>query len=210
MSESERGHPEVVGVLIQPDDGVAAVRKLIDGAQVTLVMKHFEFDCAELVDAVLAAKRRGVGIRAMLNPVRSSGARPNDTTFNAFKDAGIEVDWTSPHFLISHEKSVVIDGRYVLIATFNFSEKYFTKTRDYAVLLDDRVLAQEVTACFEADRRREPFVPFPDSPLAWGNQNARRAVAGFIDSARTSLRYSSRNFATRRSSTTCSPRRLAA
>ena len=129
----------------------------------------------------------GVNVRVMLNPVRSNGARPNDKTFAAFKEAGIDTDWTSPHFLISHEKSAVIDGRYLLIATFNLSDKYFTKTRDYGVVLDDRVLAQEVTACFEADRRREPFEPFPGSPLAWGNQNARRAVAGFIDSAKTSL-----------------------
>lgn len=176
-----------VRLLTMPEDGVAAIKTLIDGATKTLRMKVFEFDSEPLIAAVLDAQRRFVDVAVLLNPVRSSGVRPNDTTFERFRDAGIAVGWTSPRFKISHEKSMVVDGARLLISTFNYSDKYLTKTRDYGVLIEDRALIDEVTACFEADRKGDVFALRDDSPLAWGNQDARRVVAAFIDATQKEL-----------------------
>ena len=35
---------------------------------------------------------------------------------------------------MTHEKSLVVDSTYVLVATFNLSDKNFTETRDYGVV----------------------------------------------------------------------------
>lgn len=175
-----------VTLLTMPDDG-AAPKALIDSAKASLRIKMFEFDSESLIEAVIAAKRRGVDVVVLLNPVRSSGARPNDATFARFRDAGIDVGWTSPRFKISHEKSMIIDGTRLLISTFNYSDKYLTKTRDYGVLLEDSAIIAEVAACFEADRRAEPFWLRQNSPLAWGNQDARCVLARFVDEVRHEL-----------------------
>ena len=55
----------------------------------------------------------------MLNPQRSGGDRANDETFQRFRDAGINVAWSSPKFYVTHEKSIVADGQAALVATFN-------------------------------------------------------------------------------------------
>ena len=169
------------------DGGAAAVRALIDGARTSLRIKMFEFDSEVLIAAVLDAKRRGVDVAVLLNPVRSSGARPNDDTFERFREAGIPVGWTSPRFKISHEKSMIVDGARLLVSTFNYSDKYLTKTRDYGVLIEDPAIIAEVAACFEADSKAEPFWLRAGSPLAWGNQDARCVVAAFVDEAKDEL-----------------------
>ena len=169
------------------DDGAAFVRELIEGARRSILVKMFEFDCPKITDALVAARKRGVEVHVLLNAVRSSGLRPNDGTFASLREAGVDVNWASPLFAITHEKSMVVDGERVLIATFNFSPKYFTRTRDYGLLIEDPAVVDEVTSCFETDRRGEPHVLREGSPLAWGNQNARRAVADFIDSAKKQL-----------------------
>ena len=43
-----------------------------------------------------------------------------------FKNAGIAVQWSNPKFYVTHEKSIVVDEKAALVATFNLMEKYFT------------------------------------------------------------------------------------
>ena len=35
---------------------------------------------------------------------------------------------------MTHEKSIVVDEKAALVATFNLIEKYFTLTRDYGII----------------------------------------------------------------------------
>ncbi len=182
-----QSYPGPVTLYTMPEAGSAAVKRLIDGAQKSLRIKMFEFDSEVLIEAVLDAQRRFVDVAVLLNPVRSNGARPNDATFERFREAGIAVGWTSPRFKISHEKSMIVDGSRLLISTFNYSDKYLTKTRDYGVLIEDPAIIAEVAACFEADRKGEPFWLRETSPLAWGNQDARCVVAAFVDAAEKEL-----------------------
>jgi phosphatidylserine/phosphatidylglycerophosphate/cardiolipin synthase-like enzyme len=62
----------------------------------------------------------------MLNPHTSGGDRWNDSAFERLQAAGVDVAWTSDRFPVTHEKSMVIDRKEVLISTFNLSNKYFT------------------------------------------------------------------------------------
>ncbi len=170
-----------------PEDGIGPVLELFETAQRSLHIKLFTFDEPALVDATIAARRRGIAVSVLLNPAKFSGLRMNDATYAAFQDNGIDVGWTSPRFSVSHEKSVVVDQRLALISTFNLSPKYFEKTRDYGVLLDEPEAVAAILACFEADRRGLPYETSDEGPLAWGNLNARRVVAGVIDGARKHL-----------------------
>ncbi len=175
-----------------PDDGMAPVEQLIASARRRLVVKMFTFDQPQLVEAVLAARRRGVSTSVLLNPAKVNGLRLNDATFKSFDEGGVDVRWSNPAFLVTHEKSVVVDDATALIATFNFSEKYFSRTRDYGVLVEDAAAIAEINACFDADRARAPFptvgAPFADyGPLVWSVLNARRGMADLIDGARKRL-----------------------
>ena len=170
-------------VLVMPQDGIGAVVALIGSARRSLMVKMFTFDSPTLLEAVVAAKARGVSVRVMLNPRRSSGSRANDATMGALRAAGVDARWTSEHFAVTHEKSMVVDGRLALIATFNFMDKYFTATRDYGVLVSQPETVRHIIDCFEADWAEQAYELPPNTPLLLSNGNARQAMAEFIDGA---------------------------
>lgn len=174
-------------VLVQPDDGVQPVVELIGTARQAIAIKQFTFTHPALLDAVLVAKQSGIAVRVMLNPHRSSGDRANDAAFERLKAGGIDIEWSNPRFAVTHEKSMVIDDRVALIATFNFCEKYFSQTRDYGLIIEDQRVITEILACFHADWSRETFHPQAESALLWSNSNSRRLMSNFIDSARERL-----------------------
>ncbi len=166
-----------------PEDGLGAVLNLIESARSSLRIKMFSYNDPDLVQAAVTAHERGVGVSVLLNPAKFNGLRLNDGTFETFRSHGIEVDWTNPAFTVTHEKSMVVDDSVALISTFNFVQKYFTSTRDYGLLITDRNVLADITACFDADRRRVAYRGREEGPVAWGNSNARRTVAGLIEGA---------------------------
>ncbi|HJS84001.1 MAG TPA: phospholipase D-like domain-containing protein [Acetobacteraceae bacterium] len=180
-------------VLVQPEDGIGPVVEMIDAARHGILIKMFSFTAPALIAAVIGAHRRGVPVQVMLNPARSSGTRANDETFARLTEAGIATRWGNPKFAVTHEKSMVVDDRTALIATFNFGDKYFSKTRDYGLVVEDPLVVREIIGGFQADWNRTPFpessgTEKSHSPLLWSNHNARLVIAEFIDAAQHTLR----------------------
>ena len=97
------------------------------------------------------------------------------------------VRWTNPRFLVTHEKSLVVDDTRAFVCTFNLSLKYFTETRDFGVVTTDPAQVAEIRAAFEADWEHGPFTPDDSTGLLWSPDNARDVYAAFIDAATTSL-----------------------
>jgi phosphatidylserine/phosphatidylglycerophosphate/cardiolipin synthase-like enzyme len=188
MSQQEPGNDfggPRLRVLVQPDDGIAAVTSLIAEARRSILVKMFTFTSPVLVEALHAAVARGIAVRVLLNPQRSSGTRANDEVFKRLNEGGVACAWTTA-FPVTHEKSMVLDDRLTLIATFNFCDKYFTQTRDYGIVVDDVEIAREVSACFEADWHGQKFEP-SHPRLIWSNATSRRGVCDIIDNAKHSL-----------------------
>lgn len=174
-------------LIVQPDEGSAPVVALCDDATTSLRVKQFTLTDSAVMSALIHAHARGVAVRVMLNPHRSSGDRANDASFAALRKAGVTMEWTNPAFAVTHEKSVVVDERVALIATFNMCTKYFTETRDYGIVTTVPHQVAEIVAGFEADWQRTPFTPDEASGLLWSSNNARRHMAWFIDGAKDEL-----------------------
>src|SRR5580698_9598946 len=94
--------------IVQPQDGSKPVLDLIDGAKKTIDLKMFTFTSDDIAEALIRAQKRGVKVRVMLNPARSSGSRANDDMRQRLEAGGIELNWSSPDFAVTHEKSMVI------------------------------------------------------------------------------------------------------
>jgi len=174
-------------LLVQPDDGTAPVIALIDDAKKSLRVKQFTLTDSAIMSSLIRAYKRGVDVRIMLNPHRSSGDRANDESFKALRHEGLKLEWSNPAFAVTHEKSMVIDDALALISTFNMATKYFTETRDYGVITANPTQVDEVIAGFEADWHRKPFEPDVESGLLWSANNSRQIMAWFIDTARKEL-----------------------
>jgi len=178
---------QTTAVIVEPDDGLGPVQDFIASAGRTLLVKQFTFTEQLLIDAVIERRRAGVDVRVMLNPARSSGSRANDETFAQLEEAGVNVQWSSTKFYVTHEKSIVVDHDAALVATFNLCYKYFSRTRDYGVITRDPRQVAQIVEVFEADWENRDWTPPTDEGLLWSNSNSRRQMAGFIDSARHRL-----------------------
>jgi hypothetical protein len=174
-------------LIVEPDDGLEPVHAFISSAQRSLLIKQFTFTEPSLIAATIARRKAGVDVRVMLNAQRSGGDRANDDTYQDLKHAGVDVQWSSPHFYVTHEKSIVVDEKAAMVATYNLMIKYFTLTRDYGIITHDPVHVQQIIDVFNADWGHREFTPAEDGGLLWSNSNSRYQMARFIDKAGETL-----------------------
>ena len=174
-------------LIVQPDHGEKPVMDFLNSAHKTVALKQFTFTHPLLLETLMALHKKGVRVRIMLNGAKATGERLNDPFFEKLKSTGIEVQWSNPSFLVTHEKSIIVDGKSALLPTFNFMEKYFQATRDYGVLTNDPVQVEQIQKCFDCDWERKPFHPLEDAGLAWSPGYARQFVCKLIDRARKTL-----------------------
>lgn len=182
MSQVKKHH-----LIVTPDDGIEPFQEALRRAKKKLDIKMFQFTEPRLMEEVVAAHRRGVAVRVMLNPSRFTGEHDNDEAFVFFKNASVAVRDTNPAFPITHEKSMIIDDNEAWIMSLNWAPKYFGETRDYALVSTDSREVQEIEACFEADWKRLEFEPPVLSNLTWSVGTSRESVIHFIRSAKESL-----------------------
>ena len=174
-------------IIILPDDTGQSIIDAINQAEKTLRVKMFLFSDPDLIKAVIEAKQRGVRLKVMLNPARRSGAEENEDTRQKLVEAGIEVRDSNPNFVITHEKSMVIDDRLAFVKSLNWETKNLTETRDYAIVTTHPHEVEEIIQCFEADWERQDFNPGENAHLIWCSFNGRQRIARFIDQTKHSL-----------------------
>jgi phosphatidylserine/phosphatidylglycerophosphate/cardiolipin synthase-like enzyme len=111
---------------------------------------------------------------------------PNTKALGMLNDAGVRVKWSSPRFVYTHEKSMVIDDGTAYIMTTNFTGAAFSANREYIVV--DRVPAEaaEVAKVFDADWIGAAITPSAPN-LVVSPVNSRAKILSLIDSARKSL-----------------------
>jgi len=174
-------------LIVLPDETAKPLIDALAGAKASINIRMFLFTDPDMVAAVKAAQARGVKVRVMLNPQRRDGSAENEQTRKALADSGVEVRDSSPAFALTHQKSMVIDGRTGYVESLNWETRDLTETRDYAVVTTDALEVSEMLRCFDADWSQVEFKPDPKSRLIWCPNNGRSRVAAFIDSARHTL-----------------------
>jgi phosphatidylserine/phosphatidylglycerophosphate/cardiolipin synthase-like enzyme len=174
-------------LIVLPDDSPSSILAAIEGARRTLRVKMFVFSAPALLNALLAAKGRGVTVRVMLNPARRSGEEDNAETRKALARGHIEVKDANPAFALTHEKSMVVDDVTAFVTSFNWTNRNLIETRDYGIVTQHRHEVAEIIECFEADWHRQTFVPSENSHLIWCPGPGRDRICRFIDEARHRL-----------------------
>jgi len=93
-------------LVVLPDDSAKPIVDAINGAKRALQIRMFLFTDPTMLQTVLAAKKRGVDVRVMLNPARRDGTSDNDATRKALLAAGIEVRDSNHDFALPHHANV--------------------------------------------------------------------------------------------------------
>jgi cardiolipin synthase len=174
-------------LIVLPDDSPQPIIDALNKAEKSIRIKMFVFSNPELLEAVIAAHRRGVDTRVMLNPERRDGQKENSDCRTTLTKAGVPVLDSNPAFDITHEKSMVIDDEIAFVQSLNWETENLTTTRDYAIITTHKHEVDEVSQCFDADWMRAEFKTGDHSHLIWCIGNGRQRLGRLIDSAKHSL-----------------------
>ena len=174
-------------LVVLPDDSARPMLDAINHASKSLRIKMFVFSDPAILQAVVAAHKRGVDTKVMLNPARRSGESENAESRKLLTSAGVNVQDSNPTFDLTHEKSMVVDDETAFVMSFNWEPKNLTETRDYAVVTSAQHEVAEIMECFDADWTRKPFTPGDHSHLIWCVGNGRQRIGQFIDEAKHTL-----------------------
>lgn len=107
-------------LVVLPDDSPRPILDAINHSSKSMRIKMFVFSDPEILQGVIAAQKRGVSVRVMLNPARRSGESENQQTRALLKSAGVDVMDSNPQFDLTHEKSMVVDDEIAFIMSFNW------------------------------------------------------------------------------------------
>ncbi len=174
-------------LVVLPEDGPEPVFDLIDQAQESVRVKIYLFTYRDLRDALVRAAQRGVRVQVLMDKDPVGGGEGNAATYQALKKGGVDVKWAPAAFKHHHEKSLVVDDRAALIATFNFTYSSFTKNREFGIITTQPEVVADVAGLFEADWRAQRESVSPDSPLVISPINSRERLTGLIQAAQKQL-----------------------
>ncbi|MEO8345416.1 MAG: phospholipase D-like domain-containing protein [Betaproteobacteria bacterium] len=174
-------------LIVEPDDTAQPLLAALDGAKKSVRIKMFIFSDPGLIEATIAARKRGVDVRVMLNTARRSGESENDESRKQLAAGGVTVLDSNPDFDLTHEKSMVVDDATAFVMSLNWETRNVSQTRDYGIVTTHKHEVEEVVACFEADWNRTPFKADETAQLIWCNNNGRERFAHFVDRAKHTL-----------------------
>ncbi len=137
----------------------AAVDNLIRSANVSvdviLYQPRFYFrypntSSNRLIADLIEASRRGVKVRALIEQANWNidNSEKNRDVFNILNSNGVEVYFDSP-VRTTHSKLVLIDRRYAVIGSSNWSYYSLEKNNEANVVVDSKKLASLLTDYFE-------------------------------------------------------------
>jgi len=124
-----------------------AIMREIDSANHSLDIMLYQFSLADYQAALGRAVQRGVSVRIIFEPRVNS----NFKTADYLRSHGVSVRWASLEYTNTHSKTMVADGRRVLVGSINWSRNAAKTNRESAVIIDDARVAGEFEGVFESD-----------------------------------------------------------
>jgi cardiolipin synthase A/B len=169
-------------VLVEPAAGYGFLVRAIGAARHSVVMEMYELADPGIVAALVAAQRRHVAVRVLLDKRYDAGS-VNAPAFATLAAGHVAVRWTNDSEIF-HEKAVVVDGATAYVGTGNLTSRYYATTRDFWVLDAQRADAAAITSTFRTDWLGGAPITGPHgADLLWSPDAEPRFVA-LIDLAR--------------------------
>ncbi|MFW9965165.1 MAG: phospholipase D-like domain-containing protein [Candidatus Sifarchaeia archaeon] len=139
--------------VFSPDTSLEAMLWVINSAQATLdieipYVSNSSTVVDELLDAIVAAKHRGVTVRIIME----EGRNDNEAVSEAFAEENIPVIWLNLRFFSAiHNKAFIADGRIILICSINWSEESISENREAGVIIEHEGIAGWYQEVFDYD-----------------------------------------------------------
>lgn len=128
------------------------VVKTINNAKFSIRLAAFAFSSPVIVDALLAAKRRGVDVQIVVDRkhnVDEDEKGIGRKALAALVESGIPVR-TNSNYRIHHDKFMVVDARHVQTGSYNYALSANRNSENVLVIWNDPALAAKYLAHWES------------------------------------------------------------
>lgn len=99
-----------------------------------------------LLDHLIAERKRGISVRVLLDAgAPPDEGRPNQAAADLLAAGGVDVRWDEDD-RTTHIKAVIIDGRWSVVGSTNWTASALRHNREMSLACDDAALAQRVLA----------------------------------------------------------------
>jgi phosphatidylserine/phosphatidylglycerophosphate/cardiolipin synthase-like enzyme len=131
--------PQGIQVFFSPNGGAtqAAVNAL-ESATNSILVQAYSFTSAPLAEALVAARRRGVSVKIILDRSQRT-EKYSEADF--FEHNGMPALIDARH-AIAHNKIMIIDGYAILTGSFNFTKAAEEKNAENLLIINDANLAK--------------------------------------------------------------------
>ena len=155
-----------------------------------------------LMETLKDALDRGVKVRLMVedDPFywKQNKENPSEKAIKELVKAGAEYKPDNPIFSksrVTHEKSIIFDGKKGLILTGNLGASTFNKNLDLgAIVVESPKTVDQMKTIFEADWNRTPMPDLGETNLVLSPENAREKLTGLIGGAKQSIQVLQQGF----------------
>jgi phosphatidylserine/phosphatidylglycerophosphate/cardiolipin synthase-like enzyme len=175
-----------VKLIVQPRDGLSPVLTGIRRAKKEIDVVIFRCDRKELIQALGAAVKRGVRVRALIANTNRGGEKKLRKLEMDLLEAGVTVSRTGDELIRYHGKYLVIDRQSLWVLGFNFVSLDIVKSRSFGLMTRRRTEVSEAIKLFEADVTRQPYVP-GDTDLVVSPETSRLDLMKFVRDAKQQL-----------------------
>jgi phosphatidylserine/phosphatidylglycerophosphate/cardiolipin synthase-like enzyme len=179
------GPPTGYDLLTEPGDGLGQIYSLIVSARHTLDMTMYELDDRTAEAAMAADAERGVRVRVVLD--QNIARSYNAAAYNYLTSHGVEVHWAPKSYDVTHQKTITVDGDVSAVMTLNLTSRYYSTSRDFAVVDHSPADVRAIETVFGDDFAGVTSSPEPaGADLIWSPGSDARLVRT-IASARRAL-----------------------
>lgn len=121
-----------IEVAFSPRSGAtAAIIKAIAEARSSMLVSAYSFTSKEIASALLAAKKRGVSVKIILDKSQMSQSYSSSTFF---MNQGFDMRIDAKH-AIYHNKVIIIDDKTVITGSFNFTKAAEMKNAENVIII---------------------------------------------------------------------------
>ena len=172
-------------LVIEPDQGMTPIYNLISAAKSSIDMTMYELQDTTAQNLLCQAAAHGVVVRVILD---TNDEKSNNTSaYNQLIGCGVNVVWAWTKYEATHQKTIVVDDATAAIMSLNLTSRYYSDTRDFAVIENDPTDIYAIESTFSADFSHKKITPPAGDDLVWSPTNSKTELLDIINSARTSL-----------------------
>lgn len=174
-----------LSLIVEPQDGIAPLLEAISGARTSVDLVIYELQDPAVERALAQAAARGVKVRVLLENLNTFGRHPNDPAYQYLASSSVPVKWAPSYFPLTHQKTLIADGKTAYILTFNLQPQYYGGSRDFGVVDSDPIDVAAIEQAFKSDWQGAQEAAASGRDLVWSPGSSAALLALIAEASST-------------------------